>query len=34
MLKKDVMERYVEEELHPILTPGIDGSMHAGSCNG
>ena len=28
------MERHVEEELHPILTPEIDGSIHAGSRTG
>jgi len=34
MLKKDMMERHVEEELHPILTPEIDRGIHAGSRTG
>jgi hypothetical protein len=34
MLKKNIMVRHVEEELHPVLTPGIDGSIHAGSHTG
>ena len=34
MLKKDIMERHVEEELHPILTPGVDGRIHAVSRTG
>jgi len=31
MLKRDIMERHVEEEFHPILTPEIDRGIHAGS---
>lgn len=33
MLKKDIMERNVEEEFHPMLTPEIDRDIHAGSRN-
>ena len=28
------MEKHVEEEFHPILTPELDSGIHVGSRNG